>query len=293
MKANRLLIAALACAAVLFSCEKEIEFKGEGKDPLLVVNAIVENDSVFKVYLERSFFFLSNEEPDNKYIETGATMKLTNLSTGEVFTMTQSTYDNVYEFPFITTASTRYRIEVTHPDYPSVSSEITTVPAVSLIDADTSSYTEDGSLWKKAVLDWNDPAGENYYMLRLYYEDPLYDYFYQMSFYTNDEVIGTSVGDPEDNGKSSFYELLFTDELFEGEHKELTLEFITYKGQVPEEDPIYTYRLITMSKEAYLYYQSVNKSMSVGPFSEPAKVYSNIDGGFGIFGSLNTSQIVK
>lgn len=293
MEANRI-IGALACAALLISCEpQEIEYKGEGKDPLLVVNAIEQNDSTFKVYLERSIFFLSNEQEVDKYISSGATMKVTNMSTGQEFIMTQSTSDNMYEFPFTTAASTWYKIEVSHPDYPSVSSEISTVPNIALIDVDTSGFSDQGILMKKAILEWNDPAGENYYMLRLFYEDPLYDYFYQMNFQTNDEVIGAGIGDPDDQGKVNFNELLFTDELFEGKHKELTIEFTTYKGVTPEEDPIYTYRLITMNKETYLYYQSVNKSQNDGLFSEPVKVYNNIEGGFGIFGSLNTSQIVK
>ena len=217
MKANKL-IGTLACAAVLFSCEKAIEYKGEGKDPLLVVNALQQNDSTFKVYLERSFFFLSDENLNDKYIKTGAIVKVTNLSTNEVFTMTQSTYDNVYEFPFITAASTKYKIEVSHTDYPSVSSEITTVPAVSLTDVDTSGYSEDGSLYKKATLKWNDPAGENFYLLRLYYEDPLYDYLYQLNFTCKDEVTNGTETEPFTSEDPSFYELLFSDELFNGEN---------------------------------------------------------------------------
>ncbi|MCE3294820.1 MAG: hypothetical protein K0R65_534 [Crocinitomicaceae bacterium] len=292
MKTNRC-FGILLGFAFLFSCQKELEFKGEGKDPLLVVNAIEQNDSTFKVYLERTTFFLSNEGEESKYIETGAIMKVTNVSTGEVFTMNQSTYDNVYEFPFVTAPGTRYKIEVSHAEYPSVSSEITTVPNVTLTSVDTSGFSKDGSLHKRAVLKWNDPAGENYYMLRLFYADPLYDYFYQMTFQSNDEVTSGQGADPLSSDKPTFDDLLFTDELFDGEQKQLEIEFMTYKGMTPAEDPIYTYRLITMNKETYLYYRSVLMGQEDSPFIEPVKVYSNIEGGFGIFGSLNNSQIVK
>lgn len=291
MKASKYSLVA-AVAAFILSCEKEIDYKGFDKDPVLVVNAIVKNDSVFKFNLERSYFFLSNEEPDDKYITSGATVTVTDLSNGNVYTMTQSTNGSVYEFPFTTSPNTTYKIEVSHPNYPSVSSQITTVPNIPLTDADTSTFEVEGGLKKKAVLRWNDPAGENYYLLRLFSQDVFNEIPYQMSFNCSDEVINTSQSEPFEE-EPYFFELLFTDELFNGTQKELEISFYTYKGETPEENPVYTYRLITMSEEAYLYYKSVQNSQATSPFTEPVKVYNNIEGGFGIFGSLSPSEIVK
>ena len=287
--------AILFLAIVFFSCTKDIDYKGDDKAPQLVVNAIVENDSTFRVHLERSYFFLSDEEPDDKYIESGAVVKVTNLNTGEVFTMTQSSYDNVYNFPFLTGPSTKYKIEVSHPSYPAVDAEMTTAPKVDLLAVDTSSYTTgDGELRKKALLSWNDPSGENYYMLHLFYSDPVGNYTYQMSYICQDEVTSSSGVDPLSDEEPSYMELVFGDELFAGEQKKLEIEFATYKGVTPAEDPVYTYRLITLNKETYQYYLSVHKHMNNdGPFTEPVKVYNNINNGFGIFSSLNTSQVVK
>jgi hypothetical protein len=46
--------------------------------------------------------------------------------------------------------------------------------------------------------------------------------------------------------------------------------------------------IYTLSPELYNYYDRINKiSHSGGPFSEPTPMYTNIEGGFGIFGGYN------
>ncbi len=273
------------------SCEKEIQYKGEGKDPVLVLNGITENDSTFKIYLERSYFFLSNESQGDKYIKTGATVTLTNLSSGEIFTMTNSTIDNKYEFPFITNQNVKFKIDVSHPDYESISSEMTTVPKISLIDVDTSSFETDYGTRKKAILKWNDPVGENYYFVKVSTFNPDANYKIEYFFSCLDPVFedgGSSI-----EGPNEYSEIYFTDKLFNGKEKKLEIDFYSYPVDSAQSTPIYTYKLISMNKETYQYFISLNKFSNAGFFTEPVKVFSNIKNGFGIFGSMNYSQIVK
>ncbi len=50
--------------------------------------------------------------------------------------------------------------------------------------------------------------------------------------------------------------------------------------------------LHTLSSELYNYYYFLRKSSaSDGPFSEASPMYTNIDGGFGVFGGFNTYQV--
>ncbi|MFN5416713.1 MAG: DUF4249 domain-containing protein [Flavobacteriia bacterium] len=292
MKNKKLFL--LPILALLFaSCLKEIPYKGEGKDPVLILNGVAETDSTFKVFLERSFFFLSNEATTDKYIKAGATITLTNLTSGEVFSMNASTYDNVYEFPFFTPENTKFKIEISHPDYETISSEMTTVSKVALSSVDTSSYTTQDGLRKKAILKWKDPIGENYYFIRVNLYDPKYDYSYDTYFASSDPSVSngsnTNIG-----GQEEFDEAVFSDNLFEGQEKTFELNFYTYIADSVQNQPIYTYQLITMNKDTYLYYQSAKKHMNGSGFlTEPIKVYSNINNGFGIFGTRNTSKITK
>ncbi len=92
----------------------------------------------------------------------------------------------------------------------------------------------------------------------------------------------------------SFEEAAFSDVLFEGKEKTFELNFWSYVSDSAQNQPIYTYQLINMNKETFLYYQSAKKHMNSDPFlSEPIKVYSNIENGFGIFGTRFTSKITK
>ena len=47
---------------LMVSCEKEIEFKGDTVQPMMVVNGLVTPDSTIKIHLSKSKFFLSNKE---------------------------------------------------------------------------------------------------------------------------------------------------------------------------------------------------------------------------------------
>lgn len=283
-------LCALCFSVSLLSCKKEIQYKGEGKDPVLVLNGLVENDSTFKVYLEKSSFFISNDPEENNFIKTGANLKLTNVSSGEVFTMNQSTVDNVYEFPFVTPPNTKFKIEVSYPNYPSISSEMTSVSKVDLINVDTSSYSTTKGLMKKAVLKWNDPIGENYYMVKVINTQAQSSSSYDEYFTSKDQSITDNVN--LDGSENYYQEIYLTDELFEGKLKQLEVNFMTFNLNPPLK---YTYKLITISKEIYLYGVAIRKNANVDGVltGEPVKVYSNISEGLGIFGSMSLSEIIK
>lgn len=298
MKRNSWII--ITCILVFFACRKELEYEGEGKTPVLVLNAVVENDSLFRVYLERTVFFLSAEPNSSKFISTGATIKVTNVTTSEVYVMQQATKDNLYEFPFTVKPNTYYKIEVNHPDYPSISSEMVTTNSVSIVLTDTLSFTTDQGGYMRAKIKWNDPSGENYYMLRV---KNFMDVENESEYWTdNSYYLGINSKDPSiDNSENtgldgSTYDvsdLLFNDRLFNGSEKTMEFNF-PYSPSFTLDSSIsvtqeYTINLITMNKETYLYYISMKKNDAADFFSEPVKVYSNILNGFGIFGTLGYS----
>jgi hypothetical protein len=279
---------------VLVACQKEIEFKGNAKANVLVLNGVVENDSVFRIFLERSSFFLSNEVSGANEISSGAEVKLTNLTSGEVFTLTQSTVGNRYDFPFVTTPNTRFKIEVSHPSYPSISSEMTTTSKVNLTTVDSVTVVKNQENRLKITFNWNDPSEENYYMVRIKQDISAPDFEYTEFLYmeSTDPSIDNSNNTDIDGSVYPVNTYLFDDKKFNGQQKEI--EFLCYYYN-PNTDPfnpvtenIYC-QLITMDKATYLYYQSASANANSDFFSEPVKVLSNIENGFGIFGTLNYS----
>jgi hypothetical protein len=278
---------------LLFACQKEIEYDGPGRDPRLVVNAIVKVDSTFTVYLERTSFFLSEEPIEARYISSGATITVTNNTTGQSFVMTQATSGNRYDFPFTTQALTNYSIEVSYPDYPTVYASMTSVPNVALQSVDTMQVVYDNQQMMQGTFNWSDPPGKNYYLIKIIedYSDPFYSYSSPVSMLSLDPAIDNS--ENQDIFGEIYFtnRFLFTDETFDGQNKSLIVKFFRSFYQDPTVSFQQHFQLITLNEETYNYYKSTDKSLGSSFFSEPVKVFNNITNGFGIFGSQNYAVI--
>jgi hypothetical protein len=292
---NILKFAILISLFTLVSCQKEIEYNGPGKDPRLVLNGAVENDSIFRLSLEKTVFFLSNESSDAKYINAGATINVTNLTTNQSYSLNQSNAGNFYEFPFLVSPDTKYKVSVTHPDYPTIESEMTTTSKVEIISVDTSTIVKDQQNFLKARIKWNDPSTENYYMIRVKSKYSSANEYYEYPYYllSNDVSIDNSQNTDINGSVYSVTDLMFNDKLFNGNEKTLEVLFNYNQPYIDPLNPatvVNDLYLITMNKETYQYYVSMKKNISMDFFSEPVKVFTNITNGFGIFGTLNYSK---
>lgn len=281
-------------AAVLFSCEKEIDFKGDVSEPRLVLNALVELDSTFRVHLERSRFFLDNSPQNDLAVTSGATVTVKNLTTNQTYVLTESTAGSLYEFPFTVTANTSYSIEVSHPDYNAVSATTQTLSGVPILSVDTTSILQNNESRLRFELKFNDPgADENYYLIHVdiqeVYETDTFSYpLYVMS---NDPAIDNSGNTDIDGSTYDMPYLALEDKTFNGGTK--TLVFTSYNPFAWSSNPSskLTIKLTNMNRETYLYFKSVNLFGQQDIFSEPVKIFSNILEGFGIFGFMSYSEI--
>jgi Domain of unknown function (DUF4249) len=80
--------------------------------------------------------------------------------------------------------------------------------------------------------------------------------------------------------------LVFTDQDFNGQNKELDVllnSYLELKTQIPS---TITIELLTINEDCYKYILTYPKQvgLSQDPFSEPVNIYSNIENGLGIFG---------
>jgi hypothetical protein len=277
----------------LYSCQKEIEYEGPGRDARLVVNAVVSLDSTFVIRLERTAFFLSEDTKEDRYITSGASIMVTNLTTGEVYYETSPVSENQYVFPFTVTPNTTYRIDVSHPDFPSVSAQMTTVPHVILQSVDTVPVIQDNQMMMEGNFKWQDPPGKQYYMIKIIqnYQDSSGQYLSPTSLMSTDAAIDNSNNQNVLGAIDYSSYLLFTDETFDGQNKELKVRFYYSFYPDPSTTIDYYCHLISLSEEAYFYYRSLYASMNAGFLSEPVKVFSNIENGYGIFASKSHSVV--
>lgn len=286
------------CTAFMLSCEKEIDYNGPSGDPRLVLNGIIEMDSTLKLHIERSVFFLANSSDGN--VINDASVNLKNLSTNETYLLNESTAGlGDYEFPFTVTPNTSYSVTVTHSDFPSISAEMSTLSKIEILSVDTTSYEHQYGNRLKYEIKFNDPgAQENYYLLRINVTETNNwgggenIYTYPIGLATQDPAVDNSENTSIDGSTYDVDYLTFKDATFNGTMKTLRVQsYFPYYGS-SENTPNIEVQLVSMNKDTYLYFKSVNLYFQQDFFSEPVKVFSNILNGFGIFGFYNYSNYV-
>ncbi len=270
----------------LWSCEKEIPYKGDDSDSLLVVNQIIEKDSTFSVGIERSRFFLESYMSNTFLDDAVVTIKNTTTGASE----TQSAGNNgQYIFAMTAQEGHSYEITASHSSYPTATGSTVIPTSVPLISVDTLSY-DDENMQKtmQAKLKWNDPVGKNYYIIAIKSNT----LFPEAMFLNSSDVSVANGGVNLDGSPTYDYFFAVNDESFEGTQKEFTLEFDHYFYGTSVK---YQYQLYNCTEDAYKYFVSVNLNQNAGsgPFVEPVKVHTNIEGGYGIFGGINKFQIIK
>lgn len=288
----KIVAATVIGVVTLCSCEKEITYKGESKDPLLVVNSVNEADSVIRVRLERSRFFLESSG-QNFNITSGAALQLTDQTSGASYSVGTPDAQGVYVFPVTAQQNHTYSLSVMYPDYPVANAQMTVPAAVTISDVDTVFYVNQGQLKMKGTLKWQDPAGKDFYILKMslvqmdaqgtieYPDQSIASYDQSMNELSSSGGLG---GD-----ENYMQELFFTDELFDGTNKSLEIRYIPF---VIGSQYHYKFTLYRCTEDVYKYLVSTQKSMNADGdfFAEPVKVFTNMDHGYGIFSVLTRTE---
>jgi len=289
----------LAVLLLVFSCEKEIEYEGEGKAPLLVLDAILENDSTPFVKVSRSVFFLSNSSVSDAAI-SDADVRLTNLDSGDEYILNGGG-SGYYLGSEIVLPNTRYRIEVSHPDYETISSEIQTVSNIILSGIDSSSA---GLQYEKKYYvnyELNDPQEANFYAVKLFVEREITTFDSNMAVIDVDTTWTSPYlfsGDPSFDFRFDSEVMFFNDVIFNGTAKVFPTEFNNYSiygggGWNDQSTRVIGYEatLLNFSEDAYKYFKSTKNNQASDPFSDPVNVHTNVENGLGIFGSVSSSVV--
>ena len=258
------------------SCETPMEFKGEQSDPMLVVNAFLTPDSLVKVHVSASRFFLLSNRPfqmiDDAAVsltQAGNTYFLENIG-GGYYISTKKLDENE-----------ELHIEVSKNGFKTVSSTTgfpTPVPiaTVELVEERIERMPQlvftnwiDGVEYKDTIINtvrnysifnikFSDPPNvENFYRLfirtNLYYKDEMYNRTTQIYFDMN-EFLNEFSGNVNDvilldEYYSPYYE--FSDITFDG--KELSVSFDTdfYSQEVLKPD---TNSILYQLKDTYGWY---------------------------------------
>lgn len=256
-------------------------------DSKLVVNSIFYADSLFKINITSS---KPNNSKDFYLMQKFDYVKDATI----IITQEGISYDD-FEYKekgfyisksFMPKTSVACQLIVNAEDFKPVQSQ-SKIPYRINIDSIYYSYINDpetGDRVLKVNLVWNDPADENYYYIFGIKENSE-GYFSKGTpdiYLRNHPIFG------DWSLKASKKLLVFDDKIFNG--KRFNFELLMHKESAPYGLTIYSFYLCHISKDFYLWAESLGRySEQNSFFDEPVVVYSNIENGLGIFAGCNIS----
>lgn len=305
--------ASLAFVLLVFGfagCTKYIEFEGDDATPRLVVNGLMTPDSLIQVTLSNSVGYLSEAGIERQ--ENGV-LSLHN-SAGELVEVLQHTGNGVYLANTVAEAGASYRLEVDHPGFAAVSTSDRVPLPVPILSLDTSTVEVESIFETEAGLEFRftfaDPPGEdNFYLLEVFqrveffinyifdpntgegipdtvfYPEPIWENTFMTS---SDQVIASENGGFLGESQSFGSQFYFSDVLFDGS----TREFRVRASNGEFGGTQYLLRLSSLSEDYFLYRQSLRSfdDTNGDPFAQPVQVYTNVDGGLGLFGAVSFDE---
>ncbi len=280
---------------VLIACEKTVYIDIPDKGRKITVNSIFNTDSLFKVSVSKSCYILDNDIQaiENATVEIYENDNLINI----LPYLNNGLYKSTTQKP---SSGDKYKIKVTVPGMGTAETECYIPPETNIISIDTASVMKsdiDGYRYEQLefrVKFKDNPDKNNYYLI-----EPRQIIIYTYNDYDRDTIITDTTqnimnfesDDPSVIENLWGNGLLFNDNLFNGN----TYEFVFSVGKYFYDTTSICINLKSISEGYFKYLATCYKHMDANwdPFMEKISVYSNVEGGVGIFGgySLATDTI--
>jgi len=309
-------ILVLLCSIFIFSCQEQVvELEIPGHTPFLVVNGILDTDSIFSLHVSNSIGSFQqgniNSISDANVLlyENSNLLGQMNIdfdNSDSIYIMEQSGYwwgaeqsQPIYYYTFngLPQVGSSYSVEVNHQNFQSVSAETTVPEEIELTELEVidNSALTDVYVSTLNLSFFDDPNVNNYYRISLYLhtsgdlenEDGDLKNIkkeYPLELFSNDPSF--SQGIPWDGYSFSGRRVFFSDDLFNGTQKEISFDF-EYKIDSKMNDSIFL-RLTSFSEEAFNYYNSMeakDDSFFSDFGTEPVPIFTNVENGAGVFAS--------
>ncbi|MGB3947671.1 MAG: DUF4249 domain-containing protein [Bacteroidia bacterium] len=262
---------ALSLIIGLTACEKDADVKLPAVESKLVVSSFISpTDTLIKVSVTLSQPLYNNSNSNDYSAISNATVQI-----NDGINFQTLAYNDTGNYYFVSTTlfplsvGATYYLTVTTPDGKNVnastsipnSNQTLTYSAEPIVDPDNPNRYF-------FTTEWNDPSGsENYYRI-VYYDKYYYDGSIDTSYYS---MYSNNISDKDKDGST----ITETFEIYASSSNTGN----NANGEL---------QLIHASKEYYLYHSKLSDVVySNGPFSEPIQMYSNINGGYGVFAGYN------
>lgn len=277
-----------------WSCEKIIPYKGPNPARKLVLNSAIAPDSVWRVQITQTLG-ITDTLPNQI---TFASVQLTSQSEGWVEDLVHVDSGWYESQTHPGRAGDAYEIQVSAPGFPVIKAADRIPPSPLVRFVDTMSSNLDGIPVLQVQLEITDQESIDAYVIEAVeispfsWQFPELEYNHHLYLYEFDEKIeNEGLG----NDQGSFDRLFLPDTDWENQTSIISFAIEwPYIEPVPEDSMEIQLRISAVSKDYYAYQRSfVRYSLAYYYLSFPQLqgVYSNIDGGYGIFGAYHPTEI--
>ena len=292
------IIISIFVVSAFVSCQKVLELDEETKTSKLVVNSLFDDQGRWEVNVSRSLSVLDNGQLSIIDDAIVSIYEGGNLVSNLIYDGEKYIALGLISSPI---AGKEYRVEVSAPNYNSVSSKDicpVSVPLINVVtDTAINSFNEGVVTFD---VTFQDPGGsDNYYGIGL----EITRYYIQSNTSGGFDTILSDVYEPyinstnpiiDNSGTDNFSQTLtFKDNLIEGERTTLSFDYSYYYISSPNEYIVSKIKFYSFSEATYNYTKSYEafRNTDGNPFAEPVQVYTNVENGFGIFGGRSIYEL--
>ena len=295
------------------ACERDADFRGKELAPKMAINSVVcATAETHTLKLSESVFVFGQQKPQ-PIEDAELILKINGIETPLIFV--EQPQDNprgeaiqehgrYYSFTSSLKAGDKLEISGNSLKHGAVNGIDYIPDSVEIADVKTEWFvgkTDDRDYLRTLITIKDKPHEKNYYRIVIrgasIYEEidqPLiwspYDVFIDQEILFNN--ISGTIGSHE---SASYMYRVFSDELFNGE--EYTLNVYVQNDRFNwwglNETRFVKVEIHTLSQNLYMYLRSLELAMSEDNFSEPTKIYSNIEKGYGVLGTYNVASMIK
>ncbi|MCD7935948.1 MAG: DUF4249 domain-containing protein [Tannerellaceae bacterium] len=280
-------------------CEKIIDFDGRQPPKKLVVTTMVGCDTELSTLTISESFLIYGENDEFDMPEEGEVKIEINGEECEILEFYVYEYDRIVKCYFDAQVKENdvIRVSVRTDKHPVATGEERVPPPPVIVDVQTEPfytepfYSEYGAGWTRALIRIkDDPGVSNYYRLfiKQYYDE---ERWYYIDYHIDQDLVMSSLSSQEiQEGDGDTNRMrIFPDDLFNGKEYTLNIYFWDPNYYEYEGNGTLMVELQSLSESMYLYMRSLEMSYNSDIFSEPVRIYSNIQGGYGIVGAYNST----
>lgn len=298
---RKIIFPALVLILIFASCEKKLDINLPDSEKHIVLNGIINPDSLIKVRISKSQNVLDNS--DIEYLSE-ADVKL--FKDGEFLENLTSTGSGYFISSINPEINAVYKLTVDYSVLNSVSTQNVLRNPVSIISVDTSKHITindygDGYTDTAITMDFKIKLHDNantseFLFLSLTSMKPVYDYNGDIPYLTGYEEVSEyfDSNDPVFRDGNNDFTIekssgkIFKDELFNGNDYEIEVNIQHYFSMYQPEhfdSSMFYIKLYTVSEDFYKYVKSynLNQQSEYDPFAQPVQVFTNIENGLGLF----------